>query len=81
MTIWDDRLQCEWSRWEVIGEYGLALYMADWHCCDMEGAIEAGKAVMPRVQVIRTYSGDDLDTTYQIAPSGQWVAITPAGRS
>jgi hypothetical protein len=40
------------------------LFMADGHCCDMQGCIGVFLAIDPHVSAIATFSGIDKDTVY-----------------
>ena len=40
------------------------LDLSEDNCCDMQGAIKVAKILMPKVIVIITKSGGDIDTVY-----------------
>lgn len=50
------------------------LYFPANNCCDMGGAIQMFSAIDPGVEVIETYAGRRLDTTYRLSEDG-WQAI------
>jgi len=59
-----DKLLCHWIKWTPVASGVLELYLPEGEHCDMRGAISVGKSLMPDVVIIATYSGKDLDTTY-----------------
>lgn len=81
------KLQCKWKCWWVIAEGELALDMPENNCCDMTGAIEIAKVLMPGVWRIATYAGGEPDTEYQLVRdvnhrswSGEWKAYDMRGK-
>lgn len=59
-----NKLQCHWIKWTPVASGVLELYLPEGENCDMRGAISVGKALMPDVAIIVTYSGARLDTVY-----------------
>lgn len=53
------------------------LFMPEYNCCDMTGAIEVFQQIHPDVQVVMTIAGNEADTAYHRQPNGEWVAELP----
>lgn len=64
MSTWSDELQCRWECWSIPKDGWLRLDLPSQNCCDMNGAIQVAKGLMPHVRVILTYSGGEMDTAY-----------------
>jgi len=70
------KLCCKLLRSRVNPEKGYCefFFLKD-HCCDMQGAINLAKYLMGEsLRYIRTYSGEDLDTSYICLGDDSWVA-------
>lgn len=71
--VYDPDLKCCWGKWCVVEPGRLALYIKFPNSTDMTGAITVGKRLMPDVQEIAVYSGDDLDIIYRFnGEVGSW---------
>ncbi len=68
------QLQCAFHAWRVIGKNELALDLPPGNCCDMTGAIDIAKKIMPDAMRIMTLSGAVPDTEY-LFYRGRWMAI------
>jgi hypothetical protein len=77
-SLWNSKLSCT-----VNGiEYDFAtrmgtLHMAEFNCCDMNGAIELFKRIDSSVKTILTFAGSERDTMYE-KRNGDWQALVPA---
>lgn len=74
-SVFSNSLMASWRSWEVLGKNELGLSMIPGDCTDMQGAIQAAKALMPDVQLIRTFSGRKSDTVYRKKADGTWEAL------
>ena len=66
---------CNIQRIEV-DDLTVSFLFADDGCCDMRGAIELAKIIVPDCNLILTANADGEDTSYVLF-AGEWVASEP----
>lgn len=73
-ATYSSKLQCVFNGWRVLSDGEIALDMPENNCCDMRGAIDIAKAIMPSVWRIVTYAGGKIDAVY-VGPDDKWRAL------
>lgn len=57
----------------------IQFHFDDHNCCDMTGAIKLAKAICPKINLIRTFSGIEVGAIYR-RNHQKWEAFMPARR-
>jgi hypothetical protein len=66
--LWANLEEAKFDFWQRHVHF----YLPKGECVDMNGAISVAKKMMPNVQIIWTYAGNEMDTIYWIK-NGEWV--------
>jgi hypothetical protein len=70
---WHHSLHCELHGFQIFGPNYLHIYIRDGQCCLMESCINLAMQILPKVEIIQTYSGIRIDTRY-LLHKGEWVS-------
>jgi hypothetical protein len=72
--VWNDLLVCRLQATTSIYANTVELYLPKGDCCDMTGAIKLSEALNPACEAITVFSGDRLDSFYQIQ-NRKWRSV------
>ena len=73
MQSWNKKLKCAFEAWRVLAENEIALHLPPNNICDMRGALEIAKSIMPAVTRIVVYVAEVPDVEYRSSANG-WKA-------
>ena len=76
MSVESKKLQCNWSKWEVVNRRTLILEVPPGNGPDMAGAINMAKAIMEDVKTVVVSCRGQVETVYRWSSGyGKWTCF------
>lgn len=66
---------CSIKAMLIVNKTTIAFLFAPYHCCDMTKMITFAQFMLPDVNTILTFSGNELDTSYLLNKNDCWKSI------
>jgi hypothetical protein len=74
--MFNETLICGLKNVDIEDKDTVTFYLTKGHCADMPGAIKIAQLLVPKVKLIKTFSGKEVDTRY-VRKGKDWKAYLP----
>jgi hypothetical protein len=73
-SAFSQELMCSWRQIWPVDQKTIALMFEVGHCCDMRGVVAVATRLMPELDRIITFQGNEPDTEFRLL-NGEWHAF------